>query len=143
MPRPRTPIGTFGEIYYEKAPGGRARAFARFRDHDGRLRRVQTTAATPKAAERRLKELLAERAEQSLGHGELTPHSSFRQLVEVWLADLDLEDRVAPSTRPLYERNMDKLVLPAFEHYHAARDHGAQGRPVPQDVGDQQELQHR
>jgi len=28
MARPRTPIGTFGEIYFEKAPGGRARAFA-------------------------------------------------------------------------------------------------------------------
>jgi hypothetical protein len=66
MARPRTPIGTFGEIYFEKAPGGRARTFARFRDHDGQLRRVQATAATQKAAERKLKELLAERAEQNM-----------------------------------------------------------------------------
>ncbi len=28
MARPRPPIGTFGEIYFERAPGGRARAFA-------------------------------------------------------------------------------------------------------------------
>ena len=47
MARPRTPIGTFGEIYFEKVSGGRARAFARFRDHDGQLRRVQATAAGP------------------------------------------------------------------------------------------------
>jgi hypothetical protein len=47
----------------------------------------------------------------------LTAGSSFRRLVEVWLADLDLEDKLAPSTRALYERNMEKLVLPAFENY--------------------------
>lgn len=28
-----------------------------------------------------------------------------------------VEDKLAPSTRALYERNMEKLVLPAFEHY--------------------------
>ena len=117
MPRPRTPIGTFGEIYYEKAPGGRFRAFARFRDHDGQLRRVQTTAATQQAAARKLKELLAERAEQSVGQGELSGSSSFRHLVDVWLADLDLEGKLARSTRDLYERNMEKLVMPAFANY--------------------------
>ena len=117
MPRPRTPIGTFGEIYYEKAPGGRFRALARFRDYDGQLRRVQATGTTQQAAARKLKELLAERAEQSVAQGELSGSSSFRQLVEVWLADLDLEGKVAPSTRALYERNMEKLVLPAFANY--------------------------
>lgn len=117
MPRPRTPIGTFGEIRYEKAPGGRYRALARFRDYDGVLRRVQATGATQQSAGRQLKELLAERAEQTVGHGELTGSSSFRRLVEVWLADLDLEDKLAANTRALYERNMEKLVLPAFANY--------------------------
>jgi integrase len=114
--RPRTPIGTFGEIS-ETTPEGRARALTRFRDYDGRLRRVMATAPTPRAAERRLKELLAERAEQSVGQGELSPSSSFRQLVDVWLADLDLKDKIAPSTRALYERNMEKLVMPSFEQF--------------------------
>jgi hypothetical protein len=117
MPRPRTPIGTFGEIYYEKAPGGRHRALARFRDHDGVLRRVQTTAATQQAAARKLKELLADRAEQTVGKGELTGSSSFRHLVDVWLDDLDLTGKLADSTRALYERNMRQLVMPAFENY--------------------------
>src|SRR3954466_13218071 len=106
MARPRTPIGTFGAIYFEKAPGGRARALAHFRDHDGRLRRVQATADTPQAAERKFKELLAQRTMPGRGQGELTANSSFRQVVEIWLADLDLEDKLAPSTRALYERNM-------------------------------------
>ncbi len=117
MGRPRTPIGTFGEIHFEKARDGRACAITRFRDYDGQLRRVQATAATPKAAERKLKEILAERTERSVGHGELTPGSSFGQLVDVWLADLDLEGGLAPSTRALYERNMRQIVMPAFEHY--------------------------
>ncbi|TGN65814.1 site-specific integrase [Nocardioides eburneiflavus] len=117
MVRPRTPIGTFGEIHLDRTSDGRARALTRFRDYDGQLRRVQATAATPKAAERKLKELLAERTEQTVRQGELTPASSFRHLVDVWLADLDLEDALAPSTRALYERNMRQLVMPAFEHY--------------------------
>ncbi|RYC07268.1 tyrosine-type recombinase/integrase [Nocardioides zhouii] len=117
MARPRTPIGTFGEIHVERIHDGRARALTRFRDYDGQLRRVQATADTPKAAERKLKEMLAERTEQKVGQGDLTCASSFRHLVDVWLADLDLEDALAPSTRALYERNMRQLVLPAFEHY--------------------------
>lgn len=47
----------------------------------------------------------------------MTADSSFSELVEVWLADLDLEGGLAPSTRALYERNMRQLVVPAFEHY--------------------------
>ncbi|WP_198664477.1 tyrosine-type recombinase/integrase [Jiangella endophytica] len=34
--------------------------------------------------------------------------------MEYWLEDLDLEDRLSPSTRQLYERDMRTLVLPAF-----------------------------
>jgi integrase len=40
--------------------------------------------------------------------------SPFPRLVEVWLADLDLENKIAPSTRELYERNMRTIVLPAL-----------------------------
>lgn len=42
----------------------------------------------------------------------LTADSSFGKLVELWLEDLDLEGRIAPSTRQLYEWNMRHLVLP-------------------------------
>ena len=132
--RRRTPIGTFGEIYFEKAPGGRARAFARFHDHDGQLRRVQATGSTQKAAQRKLKDLLGERAEQGVGRGELTAISSFRQLVNVWLADLELENKPALSTRALCGRNMRQPVMPAFEHYPLEENHEAPGRPVHQDA---------
>ena len=51
------------------------------------------------------------------GIGELSPDTTFAKLVEVWLEDLDLEDRVAASTRELYERDMRTLVMPTFENY--------------------------
>ncbi len=96
---------------------GRVRALARFRDHDGRLRRVTAIGDTQKAAERNLKEVLSDRIEQSTGAGDLTASSSFHQLVEVWLDDLDLENKLAESTRALNERNVRQLVLPAFANY--------------------------
>ena len=117
MSRPRTPIGTFGQIEFKTMPGDQVRARTRFRDVDGQLRRVEATAATKKAAEHALKTRLAERDDFTTGSGDLTAGCSFGRLVDVWLGDLDLEGRLAPSTRALYERNMRKLVLPAFEHF--------------------------
>ena len=117
MARPRTPVGTFGEIEFTPLSGGRVRARTRFRDHDGRLRRVEATASTRKAAEHQLKERLAQRSGRAQNAGDLTADSPFPRLVEVWLSDLDLQGSLAPSTRALYERNMRQIVLPAFEHF--------------------------
>ena len=117
MARPRTPIGTFGDIEFSNLISGTVRARVRFRDLDGRLRRVEASAATRKLAEHTLKEKLAQRIDHTAGSGDLASDSSFTQLVAVWLDDLDLEGKIAPSTRALYERNMEKLVMPAFEHY--------------------------
>jgi excisionase family DNA binding protein len=117
MARPRTPVGTFGDIQFETAANGRVRARTRYRDDDGRLRRVQATGMTRKSAERALKEQLACRAHYAGHAAELTPDSAFTSLVDVWLDDLDLEGRLAHSTRSLYERNMRTLVLPTFRHF--------------------------
>jgi integrase len=116
VPRPRTPIGTFGQIEFTTTPSGSVRARTRFRDVDGHLRRVEATAPTRKAAEHALKARLTQRADLSAGSRELAADSSFEHLVDAWLRDLDLEGRLAPSTRALYERNMRTLVQPAFEH---------------------------
>lgn len=117
MARPRTPIGTFGDFLFDTMSNGKVRARVRSRDDDGQLRLVQANGDHRKAAERNLKEKLARRGSHSPGFGELTPDSGFVTLVEVWLDDLDLEGKIAPSTRALYERNMRQLVLPAFQHY--------------------------
>jgi integrase len=116
MGRPRTPIGTFGDICFATTASGQVRARTRFRDDDGQVRRVSATGSTQKAAERALKQVLAQRT-CHVTSGEVAADSSFVRLVEVWLDDLDLEAKLAPSTRALYERNMRQLVMPAFEHY--------------------------
>lgn len=116
MARPRTPIGTFGEIEFTRLPNGTVRARTRFRDHDGQLRRIEASGDTRTRAEHRLKEKLAARGGYSTGFGELTPDSPFSHLVDIWLQDLDLEGKLAESTRALYERNMRQLLMPAFEN---------------------------
>lgn len=60
---------------------------------------------------------LSLRDSYAAGYGEISADRSFGKLVEVWLADLDLENKLAESTRALYERNMRQLVMPAFENY--------------------------
>ena len=117
MGRPRTAIGTFGEFTYIVAPSGKFKARVRFRDDDGRLRLVQATGDTRKSAERALKRKVTRRDNYSGGSCDLSADSTFGRLVEVWLTDLDLVGKLAPSTRALYERNMRQLVMPAFEHF--------------------------
>ena len=82
MARPRTPIGTFGEIEFTPLSTGGVRARVRFRDHDGQLRRIESTAPTRKLAEHRLKENIARRTDRAVGSDDLTADSSFTKLVE-------------------------------------------------------------
>lgn len=44
MGKPRTPVGTFGTIGFRTRDDGRVAASTRYRDWDGKLRRVQATA---------------------------------------------------------------------------------------------------
>ena len=114
MARPRIPIGTFGEIGIFRAPGGGTVARARYRDWDGKSRLVQATGESRSSAERALKAKFAKRSLFQPASSSLTPDSPFPDLVAYWLADLDLEGRLSPRTRDVYEWNMNALVLPAF-----------------------------
>lgn len=101
MARPRTPVGTFGTIELTKMADDVYRARTRVRDDDGKVRRVQANGETRTAAERNLKVKLSKRASRSFGLMDLNADSSFTQLVDVWLEDLDLEDDIAINTRQL------------------------------------------
>lgn len=114
MARPRTPIGTFGRISHRKIGKGRCEARARYRDWDGKLRAVQCTGPTRTAAELALKRKLAERSLFQPGFIGISADSRFSALVDYWLEDMEIEDRLSKTTRQLYERNMRTLVAPAF-----------------------------
>jgi integrase len=108
------PVGTFGEITYINRPGGRIEARTRFRAWDGQTRLIQATGSSRPGAEVALKRKLIDRNAFQPVDTTLTPDSSFGAPLEYWLADLDLEGRLAPSTRFNYEHDMRRLVLPAF-----------------------------
>jgi integrase len=112
--RPRTAIGTYGSIYVMRK-ADRCVAETRFRDHDGRLRKVTATAGSPSAAKALLKERLLNRGGYGSG-GQLSLASSFGDLVALWLADLELRD-LADGTKESYRDQVRLHVLPAFEHF--------------------------
>ena len=114
MARPRTPIGTFGKISHRRLVKGRCEARARYRDWDGVLRAVQCTGPTAAAAELALKRKLSERSLFQPSFIELSADSRFSALIDYWLEDMEIEDRLSRTTRLLYERNMLTLVAPAF-----------------------------
>jgi integrase len=112
--RPRTVIGTFGEVHVTDI-GGRYRALTRYRDMDGRLRKVTAVARSKKHAEALLKERLLDRSGFGNG-GVLSPASPFTDLVELWLADLALRD-ISDGTKDNYRDDLRLHVRPFFENY--------------------------
>lgn len=114
MGKPRTPIGTFGGITVRIKAKDKVEARTRYRDWDGTLRLVQATAPTRVAAERLLKKKLAQRSLFQPAFTTITADSRFAVLVDYWLEDLDLEDRLAVRTREHYSWAINHLVMPAF-----------------------------
>lgn len=116
MGRPRTAIGTFGEIS-TRTVGDVVVASARFRDWDGKVRRVEARGSSKNAARAELKKRMANRSDRSVGSDVLTGDTTFPELVDFWIEDMEGDKRLAPSTKDTYIRNMRTLVMGAFEHY--------------------------
>lgn len=112
--RPRTPIGTHGAINTRR-DGSRVVAETRVRDLDGRLRQVRASGPTAAAARTRLMERIRERPSLP-SSGVLQPTSSFADLADLWLADLEMRD-LAGNTKENYRTCLRLHVRPAFEHY--------------------------
>ena len=112
--RPRTAIGTYGAVNVIRK-ADRCIAETRFRDLDGRLRKVTATAGSASAAKALLRERLLNRTGYGSG-GQLNLSSPFSDLVALWLADLDLRE-LADGTKDSYRDQVRLHVLPAFEHF--------------------------
>jgi hypothetical protein len=112
--RPRTAIGTYGEILVTPTARGFC-AFARFRDLDGRLRPVQATARSQRAAVSLLKERMISRPGYGSG-GLLRLSSPFGDLCELWLKDLEGQD-LSEGTKENYRDDLRLHVRPVFENY--------------------------
>ncbi|WP_210479603.1 site-specific integrase [Naasia sp. SYSU D00948] len=115
--RPRTDIGTFGEIRTAKAGSGKVQATTRIRDSDGRLRRLSATGATKAAAIAALKRKAANR--DSFGDtGEaVTADTPVPTLARLWLEEVQMDPNLSEGTKETYERQLRTLLMPAFEHF--------------------------
>jgi len=128
--RPRTPIGTHGAINTRRE-GGRVVAETRVRGLDGGLRQVR---AWPTAAAARTRLLGRMRELPSLpSSGVLRPTSSFADLADLWLADLDLRDLGATPRRTI-EPACGSTSARA-RALHARRGDHWPGRVVPGQAG--------
>jgi hypothetical protein len=108
--RPRLPIGTHGSITALTLPGGRVEVRTRYRDGDGKTRQVSVRAASRSAATTELKRRLAARNLYQPVDTTLTLDSLFPDLVEYWLADLDLDEALDASEAELAAAGADATV---------------------------------
>lgn len=118
MGRPRLAPGEWGDVtsLREATPAGvRHVCRVRYRGYDGRVRLVQRSGPTRKAAQASLDEALRELASQ--GEGLLTARDAFDDAVRAWLADLDDLVRVgerSPGTVQTYRFHWGKHVSPSL-----------------------------
>ncbi|MCC9055227.1 tyrosine-type recombinase/integrase [Microbacterium sp. F2E] len=113
--RDRLEIGTYGDINTVQTPAGTVRAEARYRDWDGEVRKVTTTAGTARAAKQALRKKLGQRGTATRFGTTLTPDSAVSELAAAWLEDVQMRVDLAPGTKDLYRRELRSLILPTFK----------------------------
>ncbi|PXY27397.1 tyrosine-type recombinase/integrase [Prauserella muralis] len=114
MPRPRTPIGTFGEIRVTELPNGKFEARARFRLRNGRMRRLRRSGKSAKAAERALKSAAARLADEVAGQA-INGDTRFGHVMDLWLADFEKKvtrGERAPKSLEDYRDSADNHLRP-------------------------------
>lgn len=111
--KPRTGIGTFGTIRTTALPSGAFQAMTRFRDWDGRLRRVTAAAPTRARAVAALREKLVERDRIS-GEGYVTADTDFATLGALWLDEIAIDPRLADGTKDVYATELRTLLMPTW-----------------------------
>lgn len=113
MSRPRSPLGTYGEINSFR-DGERWVARSRYMDYDGVRRQVQKTGATKDAAVRALRAALRDR-KGGPGAGDLTPNDRLSAAAEAWWAeDVIAAGRLALSTVDQYGRIYRNYLVPGI-----------------------------
>jgi hypothetical protein len=122
VPRPPTPVGSFGTIAHTKLPDGTWSARTHIRDSDGKLRSIKRRGRSRAAADRALRSALAERTPPTR---ETASATRIRDLAERWYADVrqDVTDGTkSPNTARLYRHYLDRHILPGIGIRSMARE---------------------
>lgn len=108
--RPRTPIGTWGDINVRQVAEGTHEARARFRDPDGRLRLVSARGPSASAAKGALRDRLAARAATTAPAAGLGLTTTITDLCATWIATKAGE--ILPQSIDDYEQTISSLIGP-------------------------------
>ena len=111
--RPQLALGTFGNISTKKT-GDRWRARARFRDYDGQVRDVVRFGLSENKAITHLKVALADRTGTAATGADLTRDTRIKDLVERWIAEVEANHNLAPTTRARYAVLGRSFVTPGL-----------------------------
>lgn len=104
--RPPLSIGTYGQITIKSTSAGTFQAMCRYRDMDGRTRKVTATGRTKREAKDSLTVKLRERAR---GHDDvLTARSTVADLARVWISKHD----ASPGAMEQYQGTIDRHIVP-------------------------------
>lgn len=115
MPRPPTPVGSYGAITHTQRPDGTWSARAYIRDTDGERRLVERRGRSRAAADRALKTALADRTPPPQNN--LNATTRLRDLAERWYADVRQDVTAgtkSPNTARLYRHYLDRHILPGI-----------------------------
>lgn len=100
MVMPNLPIGSHGEVFTTRLDSGRYSAECRFRDADGKVRKVRRNARTERAAKDALREACRDRGVQHVSKG-VNGQTRLRQLAVIWTDELTNSDK-SDGTRRVY-----------------------------------------
>lgn len=113
MARPPMPIGSRGKVRRVELDQGRWVARARYRDLDGRTRQVAAWGNTGAAAERALLISLRDRTATEIG-GAVTREIRVSHLCELWLEEIEAEDRLKRQTIDRSRGIVHHSIVPAL-----------------------------
>ncbi|MGF6886296.1 integrase [Nocardia sp. GAS34] len=104
MPRPGTELGSYGDIGTKEQQDGNWRAWATFRDYDGKGRLVDAYGPTKSKSKAALRKKLVARQKQYKGRtrGKVTRDTRLSILMDMWLEEVKRDEGVAPQSYDRY-----------------------------------------
>ncbi|WP_405166504.1 tyrosine-type recombinase/integrase [Nocardia sp. NBC_01499] len=109
MPRPATELGGYGDIGAKEQKDGKWRAWATFRDYDGKSRLVEASGPTESKAKAELRKKLAARQKQYKGRarGKVTRDTRLALLMDMWLEEVKRDEGVGQQSYDRYKGEID------------------------------------
>lgn len=114
MARPPLPLGTWGKITRTEIAPGRWQALAKYRDYDGRTRKVKRVGTSGAAAERALVAALRDRAKPASTTVDITRDTTVDDLARLWLQKRESEGTLGSGTLGIYRDLIRNHIAPSL-----------------------------